>query len=176
MRVTRSDHDAFERWIVPQIPSMRALSRRLTLGTADAEDLVQDSLVRAYRGLYRFDGRHPKAWLMTIVRNTHRNRLRKRIPEPVQAPDETKPAVPALSIGDAEALVVESVLRDDLEGAFRRLRPSHREILELVAVHRLSYEEAADALGIPVGTVMSRLHRARAQLRTNLAAPQGSTG
>lgn len=70
---------------------------------------------------------------------------------------------------------VESALGDGWKGAFRRLVPAHREILELVAVHRLSYQEAADALGLPLGTVMSRLHRARAQVRSHLASPPRST-
>jgi RNA polymerase sigma-70 factor (ECF subfamily) len=175
VRLSRPDHEAFERWVVPQIPSMRALSRRLTPGAADADDLVQDALLRAYRGLPRFDGRYPKAWLLTIVRNTHRNRARKRIPEPVPEIDETPPPVSAANLDEVEALIVESALGDGVEGAFRRLVPAHREILELIAVHRLTYKEAADALGVPVGTVMSRLHRARAQLRSHLASPPRST-
>jgi RNA polymerase sigma-70 factor (ECF subfamily) len=170
VQLSPSQHEAFERWVVPQIPCMRSLSRRLTSGAADAEDLVQDSLMRAYRGLSRFDGRYPKAWLLTIVRNTHRNRARKRIPEPVPEIGDPRPPVLAGSLDETEALLVGSTLDDSVERAFRRLRPAHREILELIAVHRLSYQEAADALGLPLGTVMSRLHRARAQCRSNLAA------
>lgn len=170
VRLVRPDHEAFERWVVPEIPAMRALSRRLTTGSADADDLVQDALVRAYRGLSRFDGRYPRAWLLTIVRNTHRNRCRKRIPEPVPETEEVRSAVPLTCLDDAETLVVDAALGDGVEGAFRRLRPAHREILELISVHRLTYEEAADVLGVPVGTVMSRLHRARAQLRSHLSA------
>jgi RNA polymerase sigma-70 factor (ECF subfamily) len=103
-------------------------------------------------------------------RNTHRKRARKRIREPVPEIDDPRPPVSAGSLDETEALIVGSTLDDSVERAFRRLRPAHREIVELIAVHRLSYQEAADALGVPLGTVMSRLHRARAQCRSNLAA------
>jgi RNA polymerase sigma-70 factor (ECF subfamily) len=71
--------EAFQRLVVPEIETMLGIARGLTRGIADAEDLAQDALVRAYRAIDPFDGRHPRAWLLTIVRNTHINRGRRRL-------------------------------------------------------------------------------------------------
>ena len=79
--------DAFERYVLPEVEVMLRVARSLTRNHADAEDLVQDTMLRAYRAIDRFDGRHPRAWLLTILRNTHINRNRRRRPELLRDPD-----------------------------------------------------------------------------------------
>lgn len=142
-----------------------------TRNAADAEDLVQDTLLRAFRAIDRFDGRHPRAWLLTILRNAQVNRVRRRRPSLLRDPDtsehlqdrsETHPS--------AEAVVVGQAFDGTVEDAFAHLPTRFRRVVELVDIYGLSYQEAASVLGVPIGTVMSRLHRARERIRTRLAA------
>uniref|UniRef100_UPI003752473E RNA polymerase sigma factor n=1 Tax=Ilumatobacter sp. TaxID=1967498 RepID=UPI003752473E len=84
-----TDDTAFERYVLPEIEVLLRVAHSLTRNHAEAEDLVQDTLLRAYRGIDGFDGRHPRAWLLTILRNTHINRNRRRRPELLRDPDAT---------------------------------------------------------------------------------------
>lgn len=143
----------------------------LTRNDADAQDLVQDTLVRAFRSLDRFDGRYPRAWLMTIMRNANINRVRKKTPDLLDDPDATfERSAEFADHVDPEAVVVEPVFDAALETAFESLPDIFHEVVELVDVNGLAYAEAAEVLGVPVGTVMSRLHRARRRMRDHLAA------
>jgi RNA polymerase sigma-70 factor, ECF subfamily len=165
--------EAFRRYVEPELEVLLRVARRLTGTAADAEDVVQDTLVRAYRALDRFDGRHPRAWLLTILRNTWKNSLRKRRPslvdDPVRAFGNT-PARGADGRGGAQDHVLFGSVDDAILNALGALSPKKRHVVLLVDVDGLSYQEAADVLEVPVGTVMSRLHRARAELRTRLEA------
>lgn len=160
----------FREQVLPELPVLLRVARRLTRDPVDAEDLVQDTLVRAYRAFERFDGRHPRAWLLTILRNTHINLVRKRRPDLLD--DEVAGRVPARGADGRQDGMDEQALRDDLDpivrDALASLSPNHRAVVALVDLDGLSYQEAADLLGIPIGTVMSRLHRARAKVRTQL--------
>jgi len=132
---------------------------------------VQDTLLRAYRSIERFDGRYPRAWLLTILRNTHINRNRRRRPELLRDPDTQLERF-------AESVTVEPTDRPDafvdaefdveVQAALDSLSEPFAEAIELVDINGLSYAEAAEALGIPVGTVMSRLHRGRKKIREEL--------
>ena len=155
-----SRHDAFDRVVVPEIRRLHGAARTLTRESAAAEDLVQDTLVRAYRALCRFDGRYPRAWLLTIQRNSLAKDARKRRPLPT---DEVPVSVDP---DHADALAFD----DQLARALASLPDSQRDVVMLVDIEGLSYAEAAAALDIPAGTVMSRLHRARQQLRRELSA------
>jgi RNA polymerase sigma-70 factor (ECF subfamily) len=160
--------DRFAREVVPEVDVMLRVARSLTRNPADAEDLVQDALVRAYRAIDSFDGRHPRAWLLTIVRNTHLNRNRRRRPSLLDDPDATQDVAAA----DPDASPESAVLGGELEGAIHRalaqLGDDARRVVELVDIADLTYAEAAEVLQIPVGTVMSRLHRARVRIREAL--------
>ncbi len=136
---------------------------------ADAEDLVQDTLLRAYRAVDRFDGAHPRAWLLTILRNTHRNRARLRLPL-LLSQDQHAASVldTAGAEPSAEDLVVDGMFEAVVARALAALPTIHRVVVQLVDVDGLSYADAAQALGVPRGTVMSRLHRARARIRHSL--------
>lgn len=158
----------FDDLVVPEIPILWRVAWALTGNSHDAEDLVQDTLVRAYRALDRFDGAHPRAWLLTILRNTNINRHRRR--RPVLLPDGDLPETggPGAHAASAEDEVTAVALDGRIEAALEQLSPKLRGVVMLVDIAACSYDEAADALGIPTGTVMSRLHRARRQLRDHL--------
>lgn len=174
-------HSAFDEHVVPQIDVLYRVALTITGQPADAEDLVQDTLVRAFRAVDGFDGAHPRAWLLTILRNTHINRGRRRRPilftdgehaeRALELAGDTAPA--------AEDVVVSELFEAVLADALAALPDKHRAVVTLVDIEGLSYQQAADALGIPRGTVMSRLHRARARIRGRLVAagslPQGGS-
>jgi RNA polymerase sigma-70 factor, ECF subfamily len=158
--------------VLPEVDVLYRVALSLTRNDADAQDLVQDTLLRAYRSIGGFDGRHPRAWLLTILRNANRNRGRRQAPrlldDPDTALDRLESTAPAG--GDAGAAVIESAFDAVVESSLRELSGKLRDVVELVDIDRLTYEEAAEVLGVPVGTVMSRLHRARRRLRSRLIA------
>ena len=162
----------FDHFVVPEIPVLYRVALSLTGQPADAEDLVQDTLIRAFRAVDRFDGAHPRAWLLTILRHTHLNRVRGR--RPVLLRDGESVELTLELVGKPEPSAEEVVVGDLFESvvaeALAALPDNHREVVTLVDIDGLSYQEAADVLGVPRGTVMSRLHRARARIRTRLTA------
>lgn len=161
----------FARYVEPEIELLYRVAVTMTGQHADAEDLVQDTLIRAYRAADRFDGAHPRAWLLTILRNTHRNRLRTRLPVLWCDDPQERGLLDGPADGpSAEELVVGEQFDAVVTDALRALPDKHRAVVWLVDLHGLSYAEAARALGVPRGTVMSRLHRARARIRTRLVA------
>ncbi len=171
--------DVFERCVLPEIEVLLRVAYALTRNHAEAEDLVQDTLVRAYRGIDGFDGRHPRAWLLTILRNTHINRARRRRPELVRDPDAAFERLAAAAGGERADVVVDAQFDAEIVEALRSLGEGFRRTVELVDIHGLTYREAAEVLDVPVGTVMSRLHRARARIRDRLdragLAPRSSS-
>lgn len=167
---SRRQHSAFGEYVVPQVDVLYRVALTLTGQPSDAEDLVQDTLVRAFRAVERFDGAHPRAWLLTILRHTHLNRQRQRRPDLLRDGDSallesSGPTEPA-----AEDVVVNELFEAVVAQALQDLSGRHRAVVTLVDIEGLSYQEAADALGVPRGTVMSRLHRARAKIRARLDA------
>lgn len=164
----RTSAAAFARYVEPEVPVLYRVALTMAGQPADAEDLVQDTLVRAYRAIDRFDGAHPRAWLLTILRNTHRNRLRVRLPLLLRAGEDERLLDRADEAPSAEDLVVDAQFETVVAEALEVLPTIHRVIVQLVDVDGLNYAEAAEALGIPRGTVMSRLHRARTRIRNRL--------
>lgn len=166
-----SDRDAaFQRVVVPEIEILLRVARSITGSAADAEDVVQDTLLRAFRAIDRFDGEHPRAWLLTILRNAQRNRTRKRRPELLNDPDSNereRDAVVALDDPAHEA--TRGAFDREVRAAFASLSSSFQATVELVDIHGLTCEQAAALLGVAPGTVMSRLHRARAKMKVHLA-------
>lgn len=161
---------ALERYVLPQLDVLLRVALALTRNHADAEDLVQDTMLRAYRSIDRFDGRYPRAWLLTILRHAHFNRNRRRRPALLADQDAAHRRLAATSDGsdDPESLVVDNKFDGEVAEAFYALPENSRRVVELVDINGLSYQEAATVLSIPVGTVMSRLHRARAKMRKQL--------
>ncbi|MEK7377668.1 MAG: RNA polymerase sigma factor [Candidatus Binatota bacterium] len=157
--------------IATHIPQLRRYARALTGDYTAAEDLVQDTLERAWKriGLWRL-GSDLRAWLFTIMHNLYVNQLKADSRQQGQPPEQ---ATLDLSVRPTQEDRLE--LRD-LNKALRRLSNEQREVLLLVGLEQMSYEEVAKVLGIPIGTVMSRLSRGRDQLRAMMegssAAPQ----
>lgn len=162
---------SFQELVEPQIEVLLRVALTITSNQADAEDLVQDTLLRAYRAIDRFDGRYPRAWLLTILRHTNANTHRRQRPGTVgdwQLIQTAKPAFGRREQPSVEESFVDHELHSDLDAAIRALDPRFRAALILVDVHDLSYSEAAAVMGVPVGTLMSRLSRARARVRQSL--------
>lgn len=156
----------FQQDIVPEMKFLARVSRAMSRSDADADDLAQETLIKAFRAIDRFDGRHPRAWLARIARNTAITRD-QRTREFAVAQEGTVEVEPD-ETADPEAIVLSGVVNEDLSRALDALRPSFRTVVQLVDVEEMSYKEAAESLDIPLGTVMSRLHRARAHVRTAL--------
>jgi RNA polymerase sigma-70 factor (ECF subfamily) len=156
--------ERFEAELLPQLRSLFGAAYRMTGNAHDAEDLVQETFLRAYRAFDRFQpGSNARAWLHTILHRVRTDMFRrtKRRPETVELADQgpaTPPPQDALASG-----------REDLERALRALPEAFRTAVVLRDVQELSYAEIAEALGVPVGTVMSRIHRGRALLREALS-------
>jgi len=157
--------------VEPEIEVLLRVARTTTSNQADAEDLVQETLLRAYRAINRFDGRYPRAWLLTILRNTNASLHRRQRPVTIgdwELLQTARPAFGRAALPGAEDSFMDHELHADLEAAVRALDPRFRAALILVDVHDLSYSQAAAVMGVPVGTVMSRLSRARDRVRTSL--------
>ncbi|MFT7645365.1 MAG: RNA polymerase sigma-70 factor (ECF subfamily) [Candidatus Poriferisodalaceae bacterium] len=162
---------AFRLYVLPELDVLYRVGQSLTRNRADTEDLVQETLIRAYRAIDRFDGRYPRAWLLTILRNAQINRTRRRRPELLRDPDLEMDRLASTSFGDEddpEHTVVDPIFDHNVREALEALPDRFRRPVELVDLGGLSYQEAADQLGVPVGTIMSRLHRARKRMRTQL--------
>mgnify|MGYP001611448358 CR=1 FL=1 len=148
--------------IVELIPRLRRYARALAGDRAAADDLVQDTLERAWSKFHLYRrGTDLRAWLFTVMHNVYVNQLRaarRGAPLEDDMPELASPA------RESDTLVLR-----DLDLAIRRLPPEQREVLLLVALEDMSYEQAARTLGIPIGTVMSRLARAREKLRAMLS-------
>lgn len=163
--------ESYQHHVLPEVDVLLRVALSLTDQPADAEDLVQDTLLRAWRSIDSFDGRYPRAWLLTILRNAHINRHRRRRPVLLDDPDLTFEQQAAT---DADAVSAEDIVMDRrfdaaVEQAVVGLPTKFREVLMLVDVQGLTYAAAADVLEVPEGTVMSRLHRARKRVRESLA-------
>jgi RNA polymerase sigma-70 factor (ECF subfamily) len=158
--------------VLPELDVLLRVALALTRNHADAEDLVQDTLLRAYRAIERFDGEHPRAWLLTILRNANINRNRRQRPSLLADPQSALAKLASTADGsdDPERLVVDERFDGAVAAAFGALPERFRRVVELVDIDGLSYEEAATVLSIPVGTVMSRLHRARARMKRQLTS------
>ena len=153
---------AFRRQLLASIPRLRRYARALSFDAARADDLTQQALERALTHWQQFDPRREMGvWLLSIAHNAHLDTLRRDARLSVTDPEELQ-RVQDAGGGDPGADVG---LRIDLKLALARLSPEQREPLLLVCVEQLSYAEVAEVLAIPVGTVMSRVCRARATMR-----------
>ncbi len=149
----------FRQNVEATIPALRRYARALTRDSDIADDLVQDTLVRALRSEHLFHGGDVRSWLYTILTNLNRNRLRSLARRPSLSPIEDN---------DAPDLAGPEAGGRDIERALATLVEDQRNALLLVVLEGLSYREVADVQGVPIGTVMSRLARARVQIKNYL--------
>jgi RNA polymerase sigma-70 factor (ECF subfamily) len=160
---------AFREIVEPELPVLLRAARALTRSNADAEDLVQETLIRAFKAILQFDGAHPRAWLLTILRNTNVNMNRRKRPLLLSDGNLWEDAIPAFGHGSsAEETALDKSLSAEIQKGFKDLDPRFREVLFLVDIQGFNYSECAAVLGVPVGTVMSRLSRGRKRLREHL--------
>jgi len=152
--------------------SLYGLALKLTRNPAAAEDLVQDTYLKAVRFSPTFrEGSNLKAWLFTILHNTFRNDRRGASRQPVDVDSDVIESLPLEAPGDdPERLLLRSTMDADLQRALEALPEAYREAVWLRDVEDCSYQEIAGILGVPAGTVMSRISRGRKQLHTHLVA------
>jgi RNA polymerase sigma-70 factor, ECF subfamily len=168
--------ERFERDAVPLLSGMYSSALRMTRNPADAEDLVQETFLRAYRGFAGFqEGTNLKAWLYRILTNTFINSYRKKQREPKTVPDDNVEdwylydrLAAQSSEASAETTVLETMPDEDVKAALDALPEAFRMAVLLADVEGFSYKEIAGILDIPIGTVMSRLHRGRRALEKAL--------
>ena len=169
------DADAFATDALGLLEPLFATALRLTRNRSDAEDLVQDTYVKAFRFADRFErGTNLKAWLYTILHNTWRNRRRDASRDTVEVDSERVEQAAAFDGPGApetpEHILLRATLDADLQAALDELPEAFREAVWLRDVEEFSYAEIAEMLGIPLGTVMSRISRGRRLLFERLSS------
>jgi RNA polymerase sigma-70 factor (ECF subfamily) len=169
--------EAFDAEVLPHLDLLFGNALRLTRSKADAEDLLQETVLRAFRFFDRFErGSNIKAWLLRIQYNLFVNRYRRGVRErdvrevmthePSGRDVVSRPALQALT--DPDGAAMGPLVQQELALALEQLPEDHRTVIVLADIEELSYKEIAEVLGCPIGTVMSRLHRARRTLRARL--------
>jgi RNA polymerase sigma-70 factor, ECF subfamily len=173
---------AFEASALEYLDPMYSAALRMTRNPQDAEDLVQDTFLKAFTAFHQYEpGTNLKAWLYRILTNNYINRHRKKQREPVQTPAEELAdwevnSTPDLMTQSAELSAMSQLTNSEVSDALAQLPEDRRMVVYYADVEGMSYQEIAEIMDTPVGTVMSRLHRGRAQLRTLLADYARSRG
>ena len=171
------EQNEFAELALPYLDSMYGAALRLTRSPADADDLVQDAFLKAYRFYDRFEpGTNLRAWLLRILTNTFINKYRRNTrerkvldgddAEPVGDGVMSRAAMRALT--EPEDAAMRSLVSQEIQKALDELSEEHRLMIVLADIEELSYKEIADIVGCPIGTVMSRLHRARKHMQGRL--------
>lgn len=166
----RNRREAFERQAEKVFPSVFGTALRLTRSREEAEDLAQEAIVRAYEAFDRFDGSNFKAWMLRIVTNLYINRYRQRQRGPQMASLEDDGAIEPVALEEdvPDRRLFDNLMGAEVEEALAKVPEDFRMAVILSDVEGMSYQEIADATGVPIGTVRSRIARGRAALRRQL--------
>ena len=173
-----ADRDGFETEALSYIDSLYGTALRLTRRGADAEDLVQDTYLKAFRSASQFErGTNLKAWLFTILYNTFRNMRRHDSRDPIDVDSEIVEQAAGESAHEQtpEQILTRATLDADLQAALEALPQAFRQAVWLRDVEELTYAEIAQVLSIPIGTVMSRISRGRRLLYERLTSTRART-
>jgi RNA polymerase sigma-70 factor (ECF subfamily) len=163
--------ERFEAVVLPHLDAAYTLARYLTRNAHDAEDVVQDACLRAIRHFESFSGEaetSARAWLLAIVRNAAYSSRRRHRAEDVATEFDEKAHSAAVADEHPETALLRGAAKESLARALDRMVPEYREVIVLRELQGLSYKEISDVAGVPVGTVMSRLSRARTHLQRTL--------
>ena len=165
----------FEEEIIPHLDAMYNFALRLTSDPNDAEDLVQDTIVKAFRFFSSYEkGTNAKAWLFRILKNSYINNYRKKSKQPNQVDyDEVSSFYETIradrtDTSDLEDRMFRELIDDDISNALEELPEDFRTVVLLCDVEGFTYEEIANMLDVPIGTIRSRLHRGRNLLKAEL--------
>jgi RNA polymerase sigma factor (sigma-70 family) len=167
-----SPDEHFTAVVLPHLDDAYALARWLSGSSADAEDIVQEACVRALRGFDRYAGGSARAWLLAITRNAAFTWLARNRPKALVTTEDIEALAPADGAATPEEALIAKAGAAAIESAIATLPPPFRETLVLRDINELSYREIAEITGVPLGTVMSRLARARGLLMAALGRPQ----
>ncbi len=165
----------FDESLWPHLRAAYNLARWLVRNDHDAEEVVQESFLKAFQAVSSFRGTDPRVWLLSIVRNTALNLLRRRRTGPEVAWNDGMPG-PVDTGADPEKSLIRESRREQIRAAIEQLPAEFREALVLREIEGLSYKEIAAVSNTPIGTVMSRLARARGMLVRQLIAERGIGG
>ncbi len=169
-----TSRERFEQEVLPHLDAAYSLARWLTRNEQDAQDVTQEAFLRAFRFFDGYQGGSLRAWLLTIVRNTCYTWLRQNRPADLgEEFDEEIHSPESPGAADPELQLLARADRETLRHALEELPEVFREVIILRELEGMSYKEIADVASISIGTVMSRLARARTRLRDALCAPQG---
>ena len=169
----KDERAAFDEIFLPHMAEAYRLAQWLTGSAADAEDIVQDAALRAYRGIKTFGAVNARAWSLTIVRNTAYSWLMKNRPKTVVYTNDLSAAEQQeLEHGGSQGARVETPEEialfkadaEQIQKALAQLQPQYREVIVLREINQMNYREIAEITNVPIGTVMSRLSRGRALL------------
>lgn len=165
----------FQEEIIPHLDAMYNFGLRLTSDPNDAEDLVQDTIVKAFRFFSSYEkGTNAKAWLFRILKNSYINKYRKESKQPSQVDyDEVSSFYETIradrtNTSDLEDRMFRELIDDDISNALEQLPEDFRTVVLLCDVEGFTYEEIANMLDVPIGTIRSRLHRGRNLLKAEL--------
>jgi RNA polymerase sigma-70 factor (ECF subfamily) len=170
------NHARFEQVVMPHLDAAYNLARWLVRNPQDAEDMVQEAYLRAFKFFGGFQGGDGRAWLLKIVRNTSYSFLEKNRPAALAEEFDEKVHVQETAVPDVEARMVRTVESRMLNDALGELPLNFREVLVLRELEGLSYKEISELIGVPIGTVMSSLARGRERLREALLRARAKEG
>jgi RNA polymerase sigma factor (sigma-70 family) len=174
----------FEKELMPFADALKTFAYHLTYDEADAEDLVQDTLLKAYKSIERYEsGTNAKAWLFKILKNGFINDYRRRVKQPnkvdyeeIVAYQDEEESSPLTSYVDLREEMFDNLMGDEVTRALNDLAEEFRTVILLADVEEFTYEEIAKILEIPIGTVRSRLFRARNLMKEKLKGYAESFG